>query len=77
MYELYGDKILFGVEPPEIPADLPENETVRLAKEFVDTFFVPGKPSIIGANSSIKNPLFYETVYKYSRERGVKYGEAV
>ena len=43
----------------------------------VETFFVLGKPSIIGANSSIKNPLFYETVYKYSRERGVKYGEAV
>ena len=69
LYKKYGDRILLGVEPPEIPADLPEQEVEKAAREFTDTFFQPGKPSMIGANSSVKNPRFYELVYQYSREK--------
>ena len=73
LHRLYGDRILLGVEPPEIPAELPKEETERLAREFVDTFFVPGKPAMIGANASIRNRHFYEAVYRYSREKGIEY----
>jgi len=77
LYDEYGDKILLGVEPPEIPPDISREDAERLAGEFVDRFFNPGKPSMIGANSSIKSPLFYKLIYKYSRERSLSNGKAV
>ena len=76
MYRLYGDRILLGVEPPAVSEDLPDDEAERLAAEFVDTFFEPGRPAMIGANSSIRNPKFYEAVYRYSREKGFAYEQA-
>ena len=77
LYDEYGVKILLGVDPPEIPPDISREEAERLAGEFVDRFFNPGKPSMIGANSSIKSPLFYKLIYKYSRERSLSNGKAV
>ena len=54
--------------------DVREEDAERLARDFVNKFFDPGKPSMIGANSSIKSPLFYELIYKYSRERSFSNG---
>ena len=69
LYDLYGDKILIGVETPSIPADMPDEEVAKIAKEFVDRLMVPGKPAMVSYNSDIHRPEFFKYVYEYSREK--------
>ncbi len=70
LYEKYGDKIVLGVYPDKFdPVTTPEDEQRRLAREFVDEFNKPGKPSIFGHYGSFAmTPAFTEEVYTYSRQ---------
>ena len=72
LYHQYGKDILIGVDTREIPADMPEEEVKQIAREFVDEFFVPGAPGMVGYNSPIQNPLFFTYVYQYSREKNAE-----
>ena len=69
LYDIWGDKLLLGVEAPDIPADLPEKEIDKKAEEFVETYLHPGKPVLISPRSEVSSPYFFEAVYRYSRER--------
>lgn len=69
LYHLYGDKMMIGVETPEIPADMSIEEIDHLAKEFVDEFVNPGAIAMIGFSSQIHHPHFIEALYQYSREK--------
>ena len=67
LYHQYGDKIMIGVDSDPVPADMPEEEVAKMAKDFVNEFFVPGKYAMLGYNSPIQNPKFFEYLYRYSR----------
>lgn len=69
LFEQYGDKFIFGVDPPAIAdnmdADLGELEAA--AKEFCEFYIRDGKCHVV-ANCMRKNPYFIEFVYKFSRQ---------
>lgn len=69
LYHQYGKEIMIGVDTPEITADMEPQKISELAKLYVDEFFRPGAPAMIGFNSQIQNPLFFEEVYRHSRKK--------
>ena len=70
-YELYGDKIIIGVMPEQFdPKALTEKEIRQKAREYVDRFMQPGKPSILNYNGmSVCTPEYLEELYEYSRKK--------
>lgn len=70
-YELYGDQIIIGVMPEQFdPATLTEKEIRQKAREYVDRFMQPGKPSILSFNGqSVCTPEYLEELYEYSRKK--------
>ena len=70
-YELYGDQIIIGVMPEQFdPAALTEKEIRQKAREYVDRFMQPGKPSILSFNGqSVCTPEYLEELYEYSRKK--------
>ena len=70
-YELYGDKIIIGVMPEQFdPKALTEKEIRQKAREYVDRFMKPGKPSILSFNGmSVCTPEYLEELYEYSRKK--------
>ena len=69
LYHQYGREILIGVDTPDIPEDMPEETVYEIARKYAEEFLQPGAPAMIGFNSQILNPVFFEAVYRYSRER--------
>lgn len=69
MYELYGDRIMIGVNCPPISEDMPEEEIDAVAKAFVDQYVRPGKIGIMAKDIPVKNDYFFTCVYRYSREK--------
>ena len=71
LYDNYGDKILLCVFPEE--TDIPERneaEQRQAARDFVDRFCQPGKPSLTGMVSFRRTtPAFNDEVYEYSRKK--------
>ena len=70
LYEDFGDKIVIAVNPtPFDPETTPKEEQRRLAREHVDRFCKPGKPSQIGHyGMPALTPAFSEELYEYSRK---------
>ena len=70
IYELYGDKICVGVAPEMFdPATTSEDEQRRIAREYVDKFCKPDKPSFFNLYASmLLTPTFKEELYIRSRE---------
>jgi hypothetical protein len=68
-YEKYGDQIVIGVIPDQYdPAVTPEDKQREAARNFVDKFCKPGKPSLINYyGASVITPAFREELYRYSR----------
>ena len=69
LYHQYGSEILIGVDTPDIPENMPKETVYEIARKYVEEFLQPGAPAMIGFNSQILNPVFFEAVYRYSRER--------
>ncbi len=69
LFELYGDKFIFAVDPPEIATDMNagDEELWAAAKEFCEFFIRDGKCRTI-ANCMRTNPKFTVDVYRISRE---------
>lgn len=82
LYELYGDKILIGVMPPEFDPDTTSEEDQRaIAKSYCEKFCRPDKPSLLnvsayldfnGTNTIMTSRTFREEIYKQSR---INYGK--
>ncbi|MCL2227664.1 MAG: methyltransferase [Oscillospiraceae bacterium] len=68
IYELYGDKLLIGVDPAPIAEDATEEQQRAAAREYADKFCNPKKPSFFNFYSASKlTPAFREEMYKQSR----------
>ena len=72
IYELYGDKLLIGINPDPLPEGATEEEQRAAAREFANKFCNPDKPSFFNFYSaSILTPAYREELYKQSR---INYG---
>ena len=71
LYEQFGDKIIIAVMPdPFDPKTASEDDVRGAARNFVDRFCKPGKPSTVGyAAGEMLTPVFFEELYEYSRKR--------
>lgn len=72
VYELYGDKIIVGVDPQINPADKSEDEMRKAARTFVDRFMQPGKPCFFHYTMECCTPAFCEELYAYSRRKALE-----
>ena len=68
LFELYGDKFIFAVDPPAVADDMDasEDDIWAGAKEFCEFYIRDGKCRTI-ANCIRKNPNFIAAVYQISR----------
>ena len=69
VYELYGDKILVGVDPKIDIEGKTDDEIRAAAREFVDKYMQPGKPCFFAFSAATSNPVFGEELYVYSRKK--------
>ena len=71
LYKEFGDKIIVPVTPDLFdPATTSEAEQRRRARDHVDRYCLPDKPSVIGGNGRFAlTPAFSEELYEYSRRR--------
>ncbi len=67
LYEDYGDKIILQVTIPDFdPND--EKAAVQAARDYVNHFCEPGKPTILSGRNCMTNKVFAEEVYECSRK---------
>ena len=69
LYEKYGDQIIITVYPDPISPESSDAEFRQAARDHVDRFFQPGKPSLLGRSTMNDSPAFLEEVYEYSRKK--------
>jgi hypothetical protein len=69
VYELYGDKILVGVDPKIDPTGMSDDEQRAAARNFVDTFMKPEKVCFFGYVMDSCTRVFRDELYEYSRKR--------
>ena len=74
VYELYGDKILVGVDPKIDIEGMSDDEIRAAARDFVDKYMQPGKPCFFAFSAATSNTVFCEELYAYSRKKAC--GEA-
>lgn len=67
LYDEVGDKIALQVSIPEFDLN-DEKAAVQAARDYVDTFCKPGKPTMLIARDALTNRVFAEEVYSYSRK---------
>jgi len=69
LYELYGDKIILGIEPDIEPdPNLSDAEAVAAAKRFVARYAPDYEKKPVVVNKSAAPDAFIETVYEESRK---------
>ncbi len=68
LHEQYGDRLLIGIDTPQLPAELPREEVYTLVEDWLRPFIQPGKPAMLGNQANVTNPWFYEAVYCVSRK---------
>ena len=68
LFEQYGDKFIFGVDPPAVADDMTADDDALYAgaKEFCEFYIRDGKCHVVG-NMMRKNPKFVANVYQISR----------
>ncbi|WP_073077983.1 uroporphyrinogen decarboxylase family protein [Sporobacter termitidis] len=69
VYELYGDKILVGVDPKISRENKTDEELRAEAKSFVDRFMQPGKPCFFHYTMDCCTRSFRDALYEYSRRK--------
>ena len=71
LYEQFGDKIIVAVVPDAFDANAASEEELReRARDYVDRFNKPGKPSMMyWLPGGLTSPAFCEELYEYSRKR--------
>jgi hypothetical protein len=70
LYDEVGDKIIISVVPaPFDPATTSEDAQRQAARDHVDRFCKPGKPSMLGFYAyPMATPAFLDEAYEYSRK---------
>jgi len=68
VWEKYGDKILVSLSP-RIPEGVGDDDAKKLAREFVDTYMLPGKNCLIGFSMTGIPRAFRDEMYEYSRKK--------
>ncbi|MCL2137529.1 MAG: methyltransferase [Coriobacteriia bacterium] len=68
LYEKYGDKIIISINPPGLPEGATDEDYRQAARDHVDRFCQPGKPSLLGFTTLTQNEAFVEELYEYSRK---------
>ena len=67
LIEKYGDKIMFGVYPPETSASMSDEEIDRIAREFAEKYAPNlGKKPVVMVNF-MSDPRLWPKIYEYSR----------
>jgi hypothetical protein len=72
LYEDFGDQIVISVIPEVFdPETTSEDEQRQRARDHVDRFVQPGKPSMLGVygNWALQAPAFANELYEYSRKK--------
>jgi len=69
IYDMYGDKILVGVDPSIPYEKMNEDELRKAARDFADRFIKPGKPCLLSNSSVSYAKPFREELYSYSRKK--------
>ena len=70
MYAEYGDKIILGFSPKKLTADSTDEEQREAARDYVNRFCDPARPSMLNAGGgTVLKHAFYEELYKQSRIR--------
>ncbi len=67
VYEKYGDKIVVQVPIPEFDLE-DEKAAVQAARNYVDNYCKPGKPTMMIGRNALTSLVFAEEVYSYSRK---------
>ena len=67
LYDTVGDQIVLQVTIPEFDLD-DEKAAVQAARDYVDHFCQPGKPTMLLAGKGLGSRVFAEEVYTYSRK---------
>ena len=67
LYEDVGDKIALQVTIPAFDLN-DEKAAVQAARDYVDHYCKPGKPTMLIARDALTNLVFAEEVYEYSRK---------
>lgn len=70
LYENYGDKLVLEAWPDKFDVT-DDAAAVEAARNFVDRYCKPGKPSILGytAGEAMASKVFMEELYTYSRKK--------
>lgn len=70
LYTEFGDKLCFQAWPHDFDVN-DDKAAVEAAREFVDFFCQPGKPSLLGMGhrGALDCKVFREEVYEYSRKK--------
>ncbi|MBR0401622.1 MAG: methyltransferase [Lachnospiraceae bacterium] len=77
VYELYGDKILLGVDPKLDLTGKTDDEARQAARDYVDRFMQPGKPCLLHSYTlNLLTDAFWEELYVYSRKKGIEMAQA-
>lgn len=67
LYDTLGDKIVFQISIPEF--DLTDDRAaVEAARNYVDRYCQPGKPTMLIGRDALTSRVFAEEVYEYSRK---------
>jgi hypothetical protein len=70
IYDTYGDELLVGTFPPQVPEDATEEEQRAAARAYVERFCDPQKPSYLSVYGyESLTTAFREELYVRSRER--------
>jgi hypothetical protein len=69
IYELYGDRLLVGVDAKIDPAGMSEDDLRAAARNFIDRFMLPGKPCFFHYTMDCCTRAFRDELYEYSRRK--------
>jgi len=70
LYEEFGDKIIISINPDIHDSEnMTEEQLRQAARDFVDEYCKPGKPSIFSYSASALPDAFFEELYAYSRKK--------
>ncbi len=69
LFHKYGKDITIGINVPPITKEMSLDEIKARAKAFAEEFMEPGAVGMFGFNTTVENPVFYEYLYRYSRQR--------
>jgi hypothetical protein len=66
-YEQYGDSIIIGVIPDQLPEDASDEDIRAAAKKYADKFCNKSKPSTLNPQAGGLSETFFDELYRLSR----------